>query len=215
MDKKVLKNLSYGVYVVTSSYNKKNAGCTLNSVMQITSNPITIAISINHDNNTNKIISYSNLFAISILKETSDPKIIGEFGFKTSKDTNKFKNVEYKLIENIPIILDSCGYIICKVIDKLETNSHTIFIGEVIKADGFTSDKPMTYKYYQEKLKGLTSKNAPTYQKEEQINEKSNNKKRRWKCKICGYVYEADELPKDFICPICGQPHTEFYEVTN
>lgn len=215
MDKNVLRNLSYGVYVVTSTYNKKNAGCIANSIMQITSNPVTIAISMNHDNHTNKIISCSNFFAISILKETTNPKIIGEFGFKTSKDTNKFKDVKHKLIEKIPVINDSCGYIICKVIDKIQTSSHTIFIGEAIKADNFTSDNPMTYKYYHEKLKGSSSKNAPTYQKEEQIDNKNGNKMKKWKCKICGYVYEGDELPKNFICPICGQPHTEFYEITN
>lgn len=211
MDKKVLRNLSYGVYVVTTKDNDKNVGCVANSVMQVTSSPSTIAISINHDNYTNKCIKESNVFAVSMLKEDSNPKIIGEFGFKTSKDVNKFENIEYKVEDNMPIITDSCGYFICKVIDKMETSTHTVFLGEIVKMDDYTNDNPMTYKYYHENLKGTSPKNAPTYLENEEVNEEKTIKK--WKCKICGYVYEGEKVPEDYICPICGQPHTEFYEI--
>ena len=211
MDNKVLRNLSYGVYVVTTKDNDKNVGCIANSVMQITSSPSVIAVSINHDNYTNKCIKEKNTFAVSILKEDSNPNIIGEFGFKSSKDTNKFEDIDYKLEDNIPIINDSCGYFICKVINIVETSTHTVFLGEIMKMDGATNDTPMTYKYYHEKLKGTSPKNAPTYQ--ENSEEKEEKSIKKWKCKICGYVYEGDEVPEDYICPICGQPHTEFYEV--
>ena len=97
MDNKVLRNLSYGVYVVTTKDNIKNVGCIANSVMQITSSPSVIAVSINHDNYTNKCIKEKNTFAVSILKEDSNPNIIGEFGFKSSKDVHKFENIDYKL----------------------------------------------------------------------------------------------------------------------
>ncbi len=211
MDKKVLRNLSYGVYVVTTKDNDKNVGCIANSVMQITSSPSIVAISINHDNYTNKCIKEKNTFAVSILKEDSNPNIIGEFGFKSSKDVNKFENINYKLEDGMPIINDSCGYFICKVINTIETSTHTIFLGEIINMDGFTNDNPMTYKYYHEKLKGTSPKNAPTYQ--EEIIKKEEKSIKKWKCKICGYVYEGEKVPEDYICPICGQPHTEFYEV--
>ena len=97
MDRKVLRNLSYGVYVVTSKENERNVGCIANSIMQITSNPSTIAVSINHDNYTNKVIKENKKFGVSILKETSDSKIIGTFGFKTSKDNDKFKSNKLEL----------------------------------------------------------------------------------------------------------------------
>ncbi len=210
MDKKVLRNLSYGVYVVTSKDNDKNVGCIANSAMQVTSSNPTIAVSINHDNYTNKVIKKTKKFGLSILKENSNSKIIGEFGFKTSKDNDKFENISYEEIDGIPLITDSCGKIVCKVIDVMETDTHTVFLGEVIKADGYTNDNPMTYKYYHEKLKGTSPKNAPTY---EETNEGNKTNHKKWKCKICGYVYEGDTLPEDFICPICGQPHTEFYLV--
>ena len=211
MDKKVLRNLSYGVYVVTSRDKDKNVGCIANSIMQVTSNPSVVAVSINHDNYTNKCIKKNNTFAVSILTENSNPKIIGEFGFKSSKDTNKFEGIDYKVEDNIPIINDSCGYFICKVINTIETSTHTIFLGEITNMDGFTNDNPMTYKYYHEKLKGTSPKNAPTYQ--EEIIKKEEKSIKKWKCKICGYVYEGEKVPEDYICPICGQPHTEFYEV--
>ena len=212
MNNKVLRNLSYGVYVVTTKDNDKNVGCIANSIMQITSSPGVIAVSINHDNYTNKCIKEKNTFAVSILKEDSNPNIIGEFGFKSSKDVNKFENIDYKLEEDIPIINDSCGYFICKVINIIETSTHTVFLGEIIKMDGYSNSNPMTYKYYHEKLKGTSPKNAPTYQEINEIKKEEQSVK-KWKCKICGYVYEGDKVPEDYICPICGQPHTEFYEI--
>ncbi len=211
MDKKVFRNLSYGVYVVTSKSDDKKVGCIANSAMQVTSNNPTIAVSINHDNYTNKVIKETKKFGLSILKETTDPKIIGEFGFKSSKDTDKFENVSYEEMDGIPVISDSCGKMICKVIDMMETETHTVFLGEVIEADGYTNDNPMTYKYYHEKLKGTSPKNAPTYEEEKGVKQENVSKTKKWKCKICGYVYEGESVPEDFICPICGQPHTEFY----
>lgn len=212
MDKKVLMNLSYGVYVVTSKDNDRNVGCIANSVMQVTSNPMTVVVSINHDNYTNSCIKKSGKFAISILKEASDPKIIGEFGFKTSRDTDKFENVSYSIVDDLAVINDSCGYLICEVIDKMETDTHTVFLGRITNADGYTTNNSMTYKYYHEKLKGTSPKNAPTYQEESKKDELS-KKTGKWRCKVCGYIYEGEELPSDFICPICGRPASEFERI--
>ena len=204
MDKKVLRNLSYGVYVVTSRDKDKNVGCIANSIMQVTSNPSVIAVSINHDNYTNKVIKENNKFGVSILKETSDPKIIGTFGYKSSKDTDKFDGINFKEISEIPVLENTCGYMVCKVIDTMETSTHTIFLGEVIEADDYSTENPMTYKYYHENLKGSSPKNAPTYEETSISQVDKDSKKRKWKCSICGYIHEADELPDDFKCPLCG-----------
>ena len=204
MDKKVLRNLSYGVYVVTSKDKDRNIGCVANSIMQVTSNPSVIAVSINHDNYTNKVIKENKNFGVSILKETSDPKIIGTFGFKSSKDTDKFGDINFKEISDIPVLENTCGYMVCKVIDTMETSTHTIFLGEVINADDYSEENAMTYKYYHENLKGSSPKNAPTYEETSISQVDKDSKKRKWKCSICGYIHEADELPDDFKCPICG-----------
>lgn len=204
MDKKVLRNLSYGVYVVTSRDKDKNVGCIANSIMQVTSNPSVIAVSINHDNYTNKVIKENNKFGVSILKETTDAKIIGTFGYKSSKDNDKFDGINYKEISEIPVLENTCGYMVCKVIDTMETSTHTIFLGEVIEADDYSTENAMTYKYYHENLKGSSPKNAPTYEETSTSQVDKESKKRRWRCSICGYIHEADELPDDFKCPICG-----------
>lgn len=170
MDKKVLRNLSYGVYVVTSKDKERNIGCVANSIMQVTSNPSVIAVSINHDNYTNKIIKETKKFGVSILKETTDPKIIGTFGFKSSNDTDKFDGINFKVISEIPVLEDTCGYMVCKVIDMMETSTHTIFLGEVVEADDYSNENAMTYKYYHEYLKGSSPKNAPTYEEKVYLN---------------------------------------------
>lgn len=212
MDKKVLRNLSYGVYAVTSRDKDKNVGCIANSIMQVTSNPSVIAVSINHDNYTNKVIKENNKFGVSILKETTDAKIIGTFGYKSSKDNDKFDGINFKEISEIPVLENTCGYMVCKVIDTMETSTHTIFLGEVIEADDYSTENAMTYKYYHENLKGSSPKNAPTYEETSISQIDKDSKKSKWKCSICGYIYEADELPDDFKCPICGAGK-EYFEL--
>jgi len=199
MDKNVIRSLSYGMYVIGAK-DKENVGCIVNTVVQITSNPITIAVSINHDNYTNEIIKKTNKFSVSILDEKVNPEIIGTFGYKSSREVNKYENIEYEELENLPILKNTCGNMICEVINTLETNTHTIFLASVTSMINYQEKTPMTYKYYHDVLKGKSPKNAPTF-----INdEKETSKKTIWKCSVCGYEVEMDELPKDYKCPICG-----------
>ncbi len=167
MNKNVFRNLSYGVYVISTWDEGRATGCTANSAMQITSSPATIAVSINHDNHTNACIKDTGRFSISILSEKSDPMIIGTFGFYSGKEKNKFDEVENKLFANMPVVSDACGYIACEVIDTMETETHTVFLGRVIDGDVNGADTPMTYAYYHNVVKGKSPKNAPTYIAEE------------------------------------------------
>lgn len=209
MNKNIFRSMSYGVYTVTAMDGDRPVGCIANSAMQITSSPATVAISINHDNFTNSCIEKEGKFAISILSETSDPSIIGTFGFQTSKDTDKFRDVTYEVKEGLPVIKDSCGYIICKLIDKMDTVTHTVFLGEVIDGDVFEgAGEAMTYSYYHKVVKGKSPKNAPTYLPEETEEQKNTSK---YVCQLCGFIYEGDSIPEDYKCPICSQP-VEFFE---
>lgn len=210
MDITSLYKLSYGVYVTSTMDQNRPTGCITNSVMQITSKPATIAVSVNHNNYTNGCIDKSGLFAVSILPEHTDPRIIGTFGFQSGKTTDKFQNIDYSMEQGVPVLKSACGYIVCKVINKLETSTHTIFLGEVIDADNFSSQPPMTYAYYHEVIKGKSPKNAPTYRPEENISSKNMKK---FVCQICGYVYEGESLPLDYICPVCGQNAEQFKEI--
>lgn len=210
MEKNVLRNLSYGVYIVGAKDNK-NVGCVVNTAFQIISDPMTIAVSINHNNYTNQVIQKTKKFSVSILGEDIDPKIIGTFGYQSSKDIDKYENVDYELVNDIPVLKDTCGVMVCKVVNTVETTTHTIFLGEIEDMKCYQDKKPMTYRYYHEVLKGKSPKNAPTYIENE---EEKKDKKTIWRCNACGYEVEMDELPNDFKCPICGQP-VEVFEKVN
>ena len=210
MDKRVFTKLSYGVYAVTTWDNGRPTGCIANSIMQITANPATVAISINHNNYTNQCIVQGGKFAVSVLTEKTDPSVIGTLGFFSGRDTNKFEKVAYELKEYMPVVSDACGYIVCNVINKMETETHTVFLGEVVAGEVLSEEEPMTYSYYHKVIKGKSPKNAPTYLPDE---ENKKEKKRKFKCQVCGYVYEGEELPADFICPICGVGADKFAEI--
>ena len=213
MNKDIFISMSYGVYIVSTMDDGRATGCVANSAMQITASPATVAISINHNNYTNECIKKFGLFSVSILAEDSDVSLIGKFGFKSGRDNNKFMGVDFDIIEKTPVIKDTCGYIVCKVIDTMETETHTVFLGEVIEADVFGGKRqPMTYAYYHNVIKGKSPKNAPTYIPEEKDKTETEEKK-KFKCEICGYVYEGDELPADFKCPICKQGADKFKEL--
>ena len=211
INKNAFRNLSYGVYVVSTLDGERPTGCVANSAMQITSEPATIAVSINHDNYTNACIKKTEKFAISILTEQSDSGLIGTFGFQSGKDVNKFDGVEAVVKEGISVVADACSYLVCKVIDKMETATHTVFLGEVIAADVLKEEEPMTYAYYHKVVKGKSPKNAPTYIAEE---EETVQKEEKWVCGICGYEYRGEipfeEVPEQFVCPVCKQPKSVF-----
>lgn len=167
MNKKAIYDLSYGMYIVgTTQENDMPTGCVVNTVFQITSSPMTVAVSINYDNFTNTCIQNKREFTISVLREDVRPLVIGGFGYRSGKDNNKFDGVEYKTVMNhMPVITEgTCGYLHCKVENIVDVGTHALFIAEVIDADKFDSDsKPMTYSYYRNVIKGESPKNAPTY----------------------------------------------------
>ncbi len=194
MDKNLLRDITYGMYVVTTS----KAGCIINTMTQITSeNPI-ISISINKNNFTNEKLKEERNFAVSIISEKTNPNLISVFGFSSSKDKDKFENFEYEEIHNINVLKEeTTGYLLCEVIDIIDCETHDIFLGRVIDMKKLNDNIPMTYKYYHEVVKGKAPKNAPTY-----IEEKVEDDV--YVCDICGYTQKG-EIPDDFICPICGQ----------
>lgn len=211
MNQNAFINLSYGVYIISTWDNGRPTGCTANSAMQITSDPATIAISMNHNNYTNQCIQENGKFAISILSEKSDPSIIGTFGFQSGKEVDKFDAVDYQVLGQLPVIEDCCAYIVCEVINKMETDTHTVFLGKVVDADVMRQGDAMTYAYYHKVIKGKSPKNAPTYIAEETTKEIM---KEKYVCSVCGYEYDGDipfeELPDDYKCPICKQPKSVF-----
>ncbi len=210
MNKNVLRNLSYGVYVVSTKCDNRPTGCIANSVMQVTHD--TIALSINHDNYTNKCIKEHKKFAISILGVDVNDNIIPIFGFQSGRDVDKFKGIETSTIEGIEVLKDSTGYIICELQNQMETETHTIFLGKIIDCEVCKEEIPMTYRYYHQVKKGTSPKAAPTFI--ENTPAKTENSI-RYKCTICGYIYEGDisKEPDDYLCPVCKKPKSVFAKI--
>ena len=163
MNQSALYNLSYGVYICSTWDEGRPTGCIANSAMQITSAPATVAVSINHDNYTHKCIEACGYFALTVLSENVNPRLIGNSGLISGRDTDKIDGVNDTVRGKLPVPDDGCAYLVCKVTDKLETSTHTVFLGEVLDADLLKSEKPMTYEYYHRVIKGKAPKTAPTY----------------------------------------------------
>ena len=163
MNNNVFRNLSYGVYIVSCKDENKYTGCTVNSIMQITSSPATIALSVNKENYTHSCIDKHKKFAVSILSEESNPLAIGTFGFRSGRDCDKFSIIPHEFKDELPVVKDACGYLICEVYDKVETSTHTVFIANVLNGDLIDDKKPMTYYYYHNVIKGNSPKAAPSY----------------------------------------------------
>jgi len=219
MDRKVLHQLSYGVYAITTLDGMRPAGCIANSVMQVTSQPPTVAVSINHRNHTNPSIVACGRFALSICPETADPAEIGALGFSSSRDGDKFSALRYKLADGLPVLEDAVSYGLFKVVDRWETATHTVFLGEMYNSAQLADGKPMTYAYYHEVFRGTSPSNAPTYEAPTEPGKKEADMsgKKVWRCTICGYIYDGEtpfeELPADWTCPLCGAGKDRFEEV--
>lgn len=227
MDKTALFQITYGIYVVSSKKDECYNGCIVNSIFQVTAEPPTIAISVNKNNLTHEFISKSGKFVISILSEEAPLKFIGNFGFKSGSDINKFENVNFKLgVTEIPIVLDyTLAYIELNLINSIDVGTHTIFIGEVLDAENLNKGNPLTYSFYRAVKNGKSPKNAPTYIFDSNKNSNDIKKGKKYRCKVCGFIYSEEngdptnnipagtkfeEIPDSWKCPICGVGKEEF-----
>lgn len=227
MDLKALYSISYGLYVIGSRKGDKLNGQTANTAIQVTSEPPTISVCINKGNLTHEFIKDSKAFTVSILSQDTPLNFIGNFGFKSGRDTNKFEGVSYKIGETqAPIVLDNTlAYLEAKVINDIDVGTHSLFIGEIVGSEVLKEGTPMTYAYYHQVKRGTTPKTAPSYvkeQKEESI------KMDKYQCGVCGYVYDPEmgdpendippgtpfeKLPEEWVCPVCGADKREFEKV--
>lgn len=193
-NEKITYKISQGMYALTTI----GGGCIVDAVSQISAgdNPL-IAVSVMKKNYTNELLRKNNKFALSVLGEQVNPEIIKTFGFNSMRDMNKFENVQLVEQEGLNVIKDSLGYMICEIIDSIDNDTHTLFIGKLVEADLFKDEKEMTYAYYQE-------------HKEELLKVTTEKGQTAWICTVCGYVYYGEELPEDFKCPVCGVDRTLF-----
>lgn len=162
MNKNVLRSLSYGVYAVSTLDGDRAVGCIANSIIQVTYD--TVAVSMNHENYTHGCMEKNKKFAISVLAEDTEMNTIAFLGFQSGRDRNKFEKIETIDVNGLSVVKNAVGYLICEVVDKLDTETHTIFIGKILDGEFIDEAKtPMTYAYYHEVKKGNSPQKAPTY----------------------------------------------------
>ena len=225
MNTKVLYKISYGLYVITSKKGDKINGQIANTVFQISNDPVTIAISINKQNLTNEFIRESGVFAVSVIDQEAPLSFVGQFGFKSGRDVDKFAGVQYSTgITGAPYVTqNTLSYMEAKVIQEVDARTHTIFIGEMVGAEELRDGLPMTYAYYQQVKRGSVPATAPTFAPKDDSG--AGQKMEKYVCGICMYTYDqalgdADnniapgtafgDLPDSWVCPVCGAGKDSF-----
>ena len=192
----VMFNISYGLYILSAKTEKAN-GCVINALSQVTSTPNRIMIAINKNNFTTSKILKTKKFNVSILSEEANFDLIKRFGFASGKDTDKFEDFNgYKTAENgIPYITEGTNsYISAEVVEVRDLGTHYEFLADVTKEVSLNEIPSITYAYYQKNIKPKVTQ----------------KKKVVYICSVCGYVYEGDPLPEDFVCPLCLHDATYF-----
>ena len=206
MDKKAMYKLSYGLFVLTAREGEKDNGCIINTAIQAASEPNQISICVNKASFTHDMIMRTGMFTVSIISQKASFDLFKHFGFQSGKDVNKFESFNAcKRCENgIYYITEGTNaYISVKVEKTEDLGSHTMFIGEITDMEVLTDDNSATYEYYMNHIKP----------KLQEIG-KTDDGRTVWRCTICGYEYVGDDLPDDFICPICKHSAEYFEKIT-
>ena len=196
IDPKALFNIGYGLYVVTSRDGERDNGLIVNTVSQITSDPLTVAVAINKSNYSHDIIKKTGKMNVCPLSESAPFKVFETFGMQSGRNVNKFENCEPKRSENGLVVLPKFinSFFSLEVLNCVDMGTHGLFLCSVTETEIISDEDTMTYTYYHKNVK-------PKPQ---------TDKKKGFVCTICGYVYEGETLPEDFVCPLCLHPASDF-----
>lgn len=186
--------LTYGLFVLSAKDGDKDNGCIINTALQVTDSPLQLSITLNKANYTHDMIKNTGKFNLSVLSQEAPFSIFQHFGMQSGKDVNKFDGEVLRTSNGIAYVEEATNAVLSVDVNKtVDVGTHTIFIGEVTE-EKILSDVPSaSYQYYFDHIKP-----------------KPEQKKKGYVCKICGYVYEGDELPEDFICPVCKHGAIDF-----
>lgn len=202
MNNNAMFKLGYGLYVLTANVNGYNNGCIVNTVIQVTTTPNRISVTVNKDNKTHDMIKDSGKFNVSVLSVNAPFDLFKHFGFQSGKNVNKFADYDNyeKSANNIPYITEgSCAFLSATVYSCVDLGTHTMFIANVVDGDILSDDEPVTYNYYHKNIKP----------KPQTVEVKAES---AYRCKICGYVHEG-ELSADFVCPLCKHGASDFEKI--
>lgn len=197
MAQNAMNNLTYGLFILTARDDEKDNGCIVNTVAQVTTMPNRITVAVNKQNYTHDMMVKTGIFNVSILSEDSKFDTYKYWGYQSGKDVDKTAGVHFERAQNgiIYIKEETNAYLSAKVISMIDLGTHTLFLAEVTESRVLSDQESVTYSEYHKKIK----------KKPEQSTVKGG-----FVCSVCGYIYEGDELPADFICPWCKHPASDF-----
>lgn len=204
VDKTTLYKLTYGLFVLSAKWGEKDAGCIINTATQITDTPLRVSVAVNKQNFTHDAILNSGKFNISVLTENAPFSVFENFGFRSSRDVDKFADSDPVTESGIRYVNQFANAVIsADVVQVLDFDTHTVFVGEVTEAMSLSEEPSVTYAYYHKNIKPQPVSNGGGGKK--------------WVCVICGYVYDEEkegvpfeDLPEDWTCPLCKHPKTDF-----
>ncbi|MCL2287328.1 MAG: flavin reductase [Firmicutes bacterium] len=200
MDNTALFKIGYGLYVLTAQDDEKDNGCIINTVLQVTSTPLVGVIAVNKLNHTHEMINKTGKFNVSVLTAETPFAVFEHFGFQSGAVVNKFANYDnMSRSENGIIYLPRYvnAYLSFQVTDTIDLGSHTMFKANIVGGEVIDNAESLTYAYYQQHIKPKKSQAAI----------------KGYRCNICGYIYEGEPLPADFICPICKHGASDFTKI--
>ena len=205
MDKKAMYKLSYGLFVLTARDGEKDNGCIINTAIQAASEPNQLSICVNKANYTHDMIERTGKFTVSVLSEQADFELFKHFGFQSGRDVDKFTNFTgcARGADGLYYITEGTNAYISVTVDKtVDLGSHTMFIGEITDMAVLSDTPSTTYEYYQNHIKPKP-----------QAVGKTDEGQTVWRCRICGYEYVGEEIPDDFMCPICKHRASDFEKI--
>ena len=220
IDKQAFHSLSYGMYVIGARFDDKDYGCVANTFAQVTSSPLQVSVALNKENATTAAVRQAGRFTASCLSEQADMQLIGTFGFHTSTELDKFaQHASARDEAGMPYVAEQCcAWFSAKVVSELDLGTHVLFVGEVQECAKIAdAGSPITYAFYHQVKGGKTPPKASSYLGDEQPaaapaeSNGTEQPKIAWRCTICGHMEYVDELPDDFVCPVCGVGK-EFFE---
>lgn len=202
MDQKVMYALSYGLFVLSARRGEKDNGCITNTAIQVTSEPNRIAIAVNKANFTHDMVLETGKFTVSVLSQEAKFELFQRFGFQSGRNVDKLADFQEHIARDgngvVYVTQGTNAWISCQVVSTMDLGTHTLFVADVLDGGVLSNAPSATYAYYQANIKPKPA--APA----------GESSKKRWVCTICGYVYEGEELPADFICPLCKHPASDF-----
>lgn len=219
IDRTAFHALSYGLYVVAAEADGRRAGCVVNTFQQVTSAPPQVSVALNKENATTATVRAAGRYTAVCLAQDAAMELIGTFGFHCSTDVDKFATCEVAVdAAGMPYVAEQCvSRFSVRVVQEVDLGTHVLFIGEVEEAERTCAAEPMTYAYYHQVKGGKTPPKASSYQGEEAPvpapadtppaggdTAPAGKPRYAWRCTVCGHIEYADELPDDYLCPVCG-----------